>query len=153
MIGRCFKTNYATANGIGQIGSPLGLILMAPLVQLLLDTYGWRGAMLVLGGIGFHVAVCGALLRQPLAEKQNQESYQQLPSCEETKSKLRRDKEATSRVQLLKEVLMTIKRSFGISVCLQKTFWIPTVIAISDRLISDRLIEVRYGVCTTLITY
>ena len=64
MIGRCFKTNYATANGIGQIGSPLGLIIMAPLVQLLLDTYGWRGAMLLLGEIGLHLVVCGGLLRQ-----------------------------------------------------------------------------------------
>ncbi|XP_071798844.1 monocarboxylate transporter 12-like [Asterias amurensis] len=135
LIGRCFKTNYATANGIGQVGSPLGLILMAPLVQLLLDTYGWRGAMLLLGGIGLHLAVCGALLPQPLAEKQNQESYQQVPSSEETKSKLRRDNESSSRIQLLKEVIMKIKHSFGISVCLQNTFWIPTVIFISDRLL------------------
>ncbi|XP_033638148.1 monocarboxylate transporter 12-like [Asterias rubens] len=135
MIGRCFKTNYATANGIGQTGSPLGLILMAPLVQLLLDTYGWRGAMLLLGGISLHLVVCGALLRQPSTEKQNQESYQQVPSGEETKSTLRRDKESTSRIQLMKEVLMTIKRSFGISVCLQKPFWIPTVIATSNRLL------------------
>ncbi|XP_071798847.1 monocarboxylate transporter 12-like [Asterias amurensis] len=135
LIGRCFMTNYATANGIGQIGSPLGLILMAPLVQLLLDTYGWRGAMLLLGGFGLHLAVCGALLRHPLAEKQNQESYQQIPSCEDSKSKLRRDNESSSRIQLLEEVLMKIKRSFGISVCLQKTFWIPTVIAISNRLL------------------
>ena len=58
-----------------------------------------------------------------------------MPSCEETTSKLRGDNESTSRVQLLKEVVMTIKRSIGISVCLQKTFWVPTVIFISDRLL------------------
>merc|ERR1712046_211019 len=41
----------------------LGITIFAPVVQVFLDTYGWRGAVLLLGGIYFHIAVAGALLR------------------------------------------------------------------------------------------
>ncbi|XP_038069412.1 monocarboxylate transporter 12-like [Patiria miniata] len=62
VIGRCFTTNYATATGIARTGDSAGLIVCAPLFQLFLDTYGWRGAMLLMGAISMHLVVCGALM-------------------------------------------------------------------------------------------
>ena len=55
---------YACANGIAHSGLSIGIIVFAPLSQLLLDTYGWQGALLLIGGIQLHLAVLGSLLRQ-----------------------------------------------------------------------------------------
>ena len=38
------------------------MLLLTPLSQLFLDTYGWRGTLLLLGGLSFHLTVCGALM-------------------------------------------------------------------------------------------
>ncbi|XP_038055875.1 monocarboxylate transporter 12-like [Patiria miniata] len=61
-VGRCFTKNYATANGIARTGYSAGLFVFTPLVQLFLDTYGWRGTTLLIGGIMSHGVVCGALM-------------------------------------------------------------------------------------------
>ncbi len=124
-MGRCFTTNYAIAVGIGHAGSPLGLIIMAPLIQLFLDTYGWRGTMLLLGGINLNIAVCGALLCQPSTRGSQEVKYTPVPSSvEECKTK--------PRGIFLKETLMTIKTRSGISVCFTLSFWIPTFIFICN---------------------
>ena len=68
MIGRCFKERCATPFMISQSGSSLSYVIFAPLSQLLLDTYGWRGALLLMGAIFLHLTVCGALLRFPSSD-------------------------------------------------------------------------------------
>ena len=37
--------------------------ILTPLFQLLIDSYSWRGALLILGGIQFNLCVCGMLLK------------------------------------------------------------------------------------------
>ncbi|XP_038059911.1 monocarboxylate transporter 12-like isoform X2 [Patiria miniata] len=61
-IARCFATNYATATGIARTGDSIGLFVCAPIIQVFIDTYGWRGAMLLVGAISMHLVVCGALM-------------------------------------------------------------------------------------------
>ncbi|XP_071800510.1 monocarboxylate transporter 12-like [Asterias amurensis] len=61
-IAQRFQTNFATAVGVSKTGSSISLLLFAPLTQLFLDTYGWRGTMLLIGAISFHIALCGALM-------------------------------------------------------------------------------------------
>ena len=51
------------ANGLAYSGSGVGILVMAPLSQVLITTYGWRGALAVIGAMCFNVTVCGALLR------------------------------------------------------------------------------------------
>ncbi|XP_038066813.1 monocarboxylate transporter 12-like [Patiria miniata] len=75
-VGRTFQTNYATATGWAQTGYNIGLFSFAPLVQLFLDTYGWRGAMLLMGGILLHFSACGALMMTANIGTRN--DYQQL---------------------------------------------------------------------------
>ncbi len=39
------------------------IIVMPLLIQMFLDTYGWRGTMLLLAGLNSNLIMCGALLR------------------------------------------------------------------------------------------
>ncbi|XP_038049219.1 monocarboxylate transporter 12-like [Patiria miniata] len=72
-----FREKYPLAIFIALTGSPVGIMLYGPITQVLVDTYGWRGAMLLLGGVGFHLVVGGMLIRRPPI------SYQAVPDHEE----------------------------------------------------------------------
>lgn len=41
----------------------VGTFIFAPLTQLLIDEYGWRGTTLILAGVFLNMTVCGALMR------------------------------------------------------------------------------------------
>lgn len=66
------------ANGICMSGSAFGSIILPPVLRYLLETYGYKGAVLILGGIMLNVWAA-ALLFQPVEEhmvrkyKENQE--------------------------------------------------------------------------------
>ncbi|XP_037542862.1 monocarboxylate transporter 12-B [Nematolebias whitei] len=68
MVGRYFNERKTLAYGISMSGSGIGTFLLAPAVQLLIEHYSWRGAMLILGGFVSNLCVCGALMR-PLEQK------------------------------------------------------------------------------------
>ncbi|XP_049884142.1 monocarboxylate transporter 9-like isoform X2 [Pectinophora gossypiella] len=55
------------ANGICMSGSAFGSIILPPVLRLLLETYGYKGAVLILGGIMLNVWAA-ALLFQPVEE-------------------------------------------------------------------------------------
>lgn len=67
------------ATSLGAAGTGIGTFVYAPLTQWLLDTYGWRGATLILGGTLLNVCVCGCLMRDPdwLIEENRLESRSQ----------------------------------------------------------------------------
>lgn len=44
-------------------GSGIGTFILAPAVQMLIELYSWRGALLVLAGFVANLCVCGALMR------------------------------------------------------------------------------------------
>ncbi|XP_019269210.1 LOW QUALITY PROTEIN: monocarboxylate transporter 11 [Panthera pardus] len=62
-LSRYFSRRRVLAVGLALTGNGASSLLLAPTLQLLLDTFGWRGALLVLGAITLHLAPCGALLR------------------------------------------------------------------------------------------
>ncbi|KAF3841857.1 hypothetical protein F7725_023808 [Dissostichus mawsoni] len=69
MVGSYFNERKALAYGIALSGrSSIGTFILAPLVQLLIEYYSWRGALLILGGFVSNLCVCGALMR-PLEPK------------------------------------------------------------------------------------
>ncbi|XP_020494675.2 monocarboxylate transporter 12-B-like isoform X1 [Labrus bergylta] len=68
MVGRYFSDRKALAYGIALSGNGIGTFILAPAVQLLIERYSWRGALLVLGGFVSNLCVCGALMR-PLGSK------------------------------------------------------------------------------------
>ncbi|KAL6478212.1 hypothetical protein MHYP_G00140470 [Metynnis hypsauchen] len=63
MVGTYFKVRKALAYGIAMSGTGIGTFILAPVVQLLIELYSWRGALLILGGLVSHLCVCGALMR------------------------------------------------------------------------------------------
>ena len=57
-----FDKYYTIAVGIYSCGTGLGMMILPILTQFFLDTYGWRGAILLLSGLACHAIPCGALL-------------------------------------------------------------------------------------------
>ena len=60
IVQQYFTTRRALASGLSLLGVSFGSILVGPLVQLLIDTYGWRGTMIILSGISLQSFVIGA---------------------------------------------------------------------------------------------
>lgn len=69
-----FADDIDLANSIATVGMSLGVIVMPPLTQLLLDVYGWKGALWILGALTFHCTVCGGWIKH--SEKQRLRSSQ-----------------------------------------------------------------------------
>lgn len=63
IVTRYFVKRRFLALALSSIGSPFGTLTLAPFLQYLIDVYGWRGAMLLLGGMTLNCAVASALYR------------------------------------------------------------------------------------------
>ncbi|XP_055714008.1 uncharacterized protein LOC129808224 [Phlebotomus papatasi] len=59
-----FKKRRGQAVGLSMAGTALGMLIMPQLVRILLETFGFRGAVLLLSGLALH-SVVGATLLQP----------------------------------------------------------------------------------------
>ncbi|XP_074833743.1 monocarboxylate transporter 5 isoform X2 [Carettochelys insculpta] len=62
MTARYFKKRLALANGIARSGMGLTFVI-APFTQLLIDSYGWQGTLLIFGGIMLNLVPSSMLLR------------------------------------------------------------------------------------------
>ncbi|XP_022091214.1 monocarboxylate transporter 13-like [Acanthaster planci] len=58
-----FKEKYPLAIGISTMGEPIGMMFYAPVTQVLFNTYGWRGCLLLLGALSAHMVASGLLVR------------------------------------------------------------------------------------------
>lgn len=58
-----FEKKRSLATGIAVAGSGIGTFLFAPLIQYLVDYWGWRLCFIILAGIFLNMVVCGALMR------------------------------------------------------------------------------------------
>ncbi|KAG6921258.1 solute carrier family 16 member 13 [Chelydra serpentina] len=65
-LARYFKRRRALATAVAFSGPGLCSLAFSPLFQFLVDSYGWRGGLMIVAGMTFHLMACGALLR-PLA--------------------------------------------------------------------------------------
>ncbi|XP_006002033.1 monocarboxylate transporter 3 [Latimeria chalumnae] len=63
MLGRYFDKRRPLANGLAAAGSPVFLSALSPLGQFLLETFGWRGGFLIMGGLLLNCCTCGAVMR------------------------------------------------------------------------------------------
>ncbi|XP_058476888.1 monocarboxylate transporter 12-B-like [Solea solea] len=72
MVGCYFRQRKALAYGIASSGSGIGTFVLAPTVQLLIELYSWRGALLILSAFVANLCVCGALLR-PITLREEEE--------------------------------------------------------------------------------
>ncbi|KAK5646514.1 hypothetical protein RI129_004978 [Pyrocoelia pectoralis] len=58
-----FEKKRSLATGIAVCGSGLGTFIFAPVINLLLQEYGWRGAMLIISALVLECIIFGALFR------------------------------------------------------------------------------------------
>ncbi|XP_048247256.1 monocarboxylate transporter 12-like [Haliotis rufescens] len=69
ILGYYFPENAGLATGISISGVGLGIFVHPPLVGYLVESYGFHGAFLIVGGITFHVCVAGMLMRPATFER------------------------------------------------------------------------------------
>ncbi|KAI9554053.1 putative monocarboxylate transporter 13-like [Daphnia sinensis] len=62
-VGFYFEKRRALATGIAVCGSGIGTFVLAPFTTWLLGYYGWRGTLLIHGGLVLNCAVFGAMFR------------------------------------------------------------------------------------------
>lgn len=60
-----FERRRAFATGIAVCGSGFGTFVLAPVIEALVNFYGWRGALIITAGMLLQCAVFGALMRPP----------------------------------------------------------------------------------------
>lgn len=63
VLGRYFDKKRGIATSLGNMGVSCGSLVFPPVIRLLLDSYGLRGALAVIGGILLNLCVAGALMR------------------------------------------------------------------------------------------
>ncbi|XP_038048088.1 monocarboxylate transporter 3-like [Patiria miniata] len=63
-----FKKRLTLAFGIASSGFAAGQVALTPLLDYLIIEYGWKGSMVILGGIMLNMIAAGALMR-PLSPK------------------------------------------------------------------------------------
>ncbi|XP_038059421.1 monocarboxylate transporter 13-like isoform X2 [Patiria miniata] len=63
MISHYFKRRYVLANGLAVLGLNVGQMVFPPLIRLLVVSYGWRGAMFIIGALQLHGVAACALFR------------------------------------------------------------------------------------------
>ncbi|XP_062592358.1 monocarboxylate transporter 12-like [Saccostrea cucullata] len=63
VVGYSFEKYRGLAVGLNVAGAGIGMFVGGPLIQFLIDQYGLRGALLMLGAFGSHNVVFGALMR------------------------------------------------------------------------------------------
>ncbi|XP_063426022.1 monocarboxylate transporter 12-like [Mytilus trossulus] len=69
-VGQHFEKRRSFALGISVSGSGVGTFVFAPVVRILIDEYGWRGAILLEAGFILNIVLCGAFFR-PVQNKIN----------------------------------------------------------------------------------
>ncbi|KAM9262020.1 monocarboxylate transporter 13-like [Morus bassanus] len=66
IVSHYFSRKRALANAIASAGECAFAFTFGPFFQWLISQYGWKGALLIIGGIQLNICVCGVLMR-PLA--------------------------------------------------------------------------------------
>ncbi|XP_076442372.1 uncharacterized protein LOC143281198 [Babylonia areolata] len=63
MVNMYFHKKRGVVAGIITSGSGFGLLALAPLTEMLMEQYGWRGCYLIMAAITLHFCVCASLMR------------------------------------------------------------------------------------------
>ncbi|XP_070533829.1 monocarboxylate transporter 12-like isoform X3 [Ptychodera flava] len=68
MVSIYFERKLTIAIGIALAGVGAGQLTLSLFTQLLVENYGWRGALIILSAVGSHICVAGAFFRPLLNE-------------------------------------------------------------------------------------
>ncbi|XP_011918509.1 PREDICTED: monocarboxylate transporter 12 isoform X2 [Cercocebus atys] len=141
MVGKYFNRRKALAYGIAMSGSGIGTFILAPVVQLLIEQFSWRGALLILGGFVLNLCVCGALMR-PITLKEDHTTPEENHVCRTQKEDFKRVSPYSS---LTKEWAQTC-----LCCCLQQEY---SFLLMSDFVVlAISVLFMAYG-CSPLFVY
>ena len=79
MVAHYFDKKRSFATGIATSGSNLGTLALAPLQQVVVDSYGWRNCYRFLSGLALVLILCGVLFK-PLNKRESNKNYFGKPS-------------------------------------------------------------------------
>ncbi|XP_029767554.1 monocarboxylate transporter 7-like [Terrapene carolina triunguis] len=68
IVSHYFSNRRALANAVASAGECAFAFTFGPFFQWLIGLYGWKSALLIIGGIQLNICVCGALMR-PLKDR------------------------------------------------------------------------------------
>ncbi|CAH8656572.1 unnamed protein product [Schistosoma rodhaini] len=137
VVSMYFDNRRATATGLSIAGTGVGALVFAPMVDMLLNIYTWRGAMMILSGFFLNMIVCGALMRpvetdvekrhrQRLAWLEHLARESGLPPFESADYL---DKDVLGRIKLLRDHMLAPRRV--------TMSYLHSTNEINDKLISD----------------
>lgn len=63
MTGFYFDKKRNLANGIAHTGGGIGIFVLSPIVQTLIESYGWRGSLLIIAGIVLNLLTAASVMR------------------------------------------------------------------------------------------
>jgi len=75
---------------MSMVGTGLGMLAMPQAVQLLLEAYSFRGAVLILGGAALH-SIVGSMLLQPVKWHLKTEKHPKIEHNKEHENKVRKN--------------------------------------------------------------
>ncbi|XP_041453377.1 uncharacterized protein LOC121406416 [Lytechinus variegatus] len=64
-LNKHFVERFALAYGVAQTGPAVGMIVLPVVTENLAHTYGWKGALFLLGAINFHMMITAVVTREP----------------------------------------------------------------------------------------
>ena len=98
---RNFRKYQSLAVGVVSVGGSIGVLVMGPFLQLLLDMFGWKGTYRIASALLCVVSLCGAPFGEPV-EDQDQNTKQALLKTEKLESTS--TEEASSNEEFVKLV-------------------------------------------------
>ncbi|XP_061194279.1 monocarboxylate transporter 12-like isoform X1 [Saccostrea echinata] len=63
VLSRYFNKKRGMAATLGNMGASFGSLIFPPVIRILLDNYGLKGALVIIGGLLLNLCVAGALMR------------------------------------------------------------------------------------------
>ncbi|NXK56655.1 MOT2 protein, partial [Chauna torquata] len=80
IVSHYFSKKRALANAIASAGECAFAFTFGPFFQWLIGQYGWKGALLIIGGIQLNICVCGVLMRPLTSSCCLETSHSETPS-------------------------------------------------------------------------
>jgi MCP family monocarboxylic acid transporter-like MFS transporter 12 len=118
-----FDKKRSLACGIIVMGMGLGYTVWPPLTQFLVDTFGWRGAMIILSGLSMHGIPLGALLR-PIPKINNFNNDHKMALTQDKEMEIMDGNEKTETVGIEQKLTwkQQVSNAIDMSVFKNKTF-------------------------------
>ncbi|XP_067670014.1 monocarboxylate transporter 14-like [Haliotis asinina] len=115
ITGHYFDKYLPLASGLQMSGGGSGMLIGAPLVRALIDTFGQNGAFLIMGGIGANACVCGMLFRPSPHELQIETKPKETPG-DVTRNIVDQEVEVRSEVRIsyVKRFRSTVKDTWSL---------------------------------------